>query len=178
MLFAMQSGSSFSTSRGYIDLRFVCRSPADVVNLLKLAEGVFTRTFLIALRDVLQVVAPSLYPATVSKYYAVASEVATMEFVRFQGCLFPRYTVLAYVGQRGEDRIHLYGIYERCETQRCTFSTRIPIPLLVNHILPAHQLRMTLFTPRLKLGHVPVRYSIRTSDLIVCSGAKPREGWY
>ena len=68
----------------------VGRSPADVVNLSKLAEGGFNRTFLITLRDDFQMVARIPYPATVPKYYAVASEVATMEFLRSSGLPVPQ----------------------------------------------------------------------------------------
>ncbi|KIY45791.1 hypothetical protein FISHEDRAFT_66846 [Fistulina hepatica ATCC 64428] len=68
----------------------VRRSPADVVNLSKLAEGGFNRTFLITLRDDFQMVARIPYPATVPKYYAVASEVATMEFLRSSGLPVPQ----------------------------------------------------------------------------------------
>ncbi|KAH8104316.1 hypothetical protein DFH11DRAFT_1551012 [Phellopilus nigrolimitatus] len=58
----------------------VGRSPADVVNLSKLAEGGFNRTFLITLCDNFQMV---------PKYYAVASEVATMELLRSSGLPVP-----------------------------------------------------------------------------------------
>ena len=68
----------------------VGRSPADVINLSKLAEGGFNRTFLITLRDDFQMVARIPYPATVPKYYAVASEVATMEFLRSSGLPLPQ----------------------------------------------------------------------------------------
>jgi len=68
----------------------VGRSPADVVNLSKLAEGGFNRTFLITLRDDFQMIARIPYPATVPKYYAVVSEVATMEFLRSSGLLVPQ----------------------------------------------------------------------------------------
>ncbi|KAI5120426.1 hypothetical protein M0805_006925 [Coniferiporia weirii] len=69
--------------------QFVGRSPADIVNLSKLAEGGFNRTFLITMRDNFQMVARVPYPATVPKYYAVASEVATMEFLRSSGLPVP-----------------------------------------------------------------------------------------
>ncbi|KAI0260799.1 kinase-like domain-containing protein [Gloeopeniophorella convolvens] len=68
----------------------VGRSPADVVNLSKLAEGGFNRTFLITLCDDFQMVARIPYPATVPKYYAVASEVATMELLRSSGLPVPQ----------------------------------------------------------------------------------------
>ena len=54
------------------------RSPADVTNLSKLAEGVFNRTFLITLHDDFQLVARIPYPVTDPKHYTVGSEVATM----------------------------------------------------------------------------------------------------
>src|SRR6201999_1230535 len=63
----------------------VGRSPADVANLSKLAEGGFNRTFLVTLHDGFQMVARIPYPVTIPKYYAVASEVATLEFLRSSG---------------------------------------------------------------------------------------------
>ncbi|EJD08141.1 protein kinase subdomain-containing protein PKL/CAK/Fmp29 [Fomitiporia mediterranea MF3/22] len=68
----------------------VGRSPADVINFSKLAEGGFNRTFLITLRDGFQMVARIPYPVTVPKYYAVASEVATMDFLRSSGLPVPQ----------------------------------------------------------------------------------------
>ena len=53
-------------------------SPDDIVDLAKLAEGGFNRTFLITMHDGFQMVARIPYPATVPKYYTVASELATM----------------------------------------------------------------------------------------------------
>jgi len=68
----------------------VNQSPANVVNLSKLAEGGFNRTFLITLRDNFQVVARIPYPITAPKFYAVASEVATLEFLRSSGLPVPK----------------------------------------------------------------------------------------
>src|SRR5258706_6311794 len=68
----------------------VDRSPADIVDLVKLAEGGFNRTFLITMRDGFQMVARIPYPATVPKYYAVASEVATMDLLRSSGLPIPK----------------------------------------------------------------------------------------
>ena len=91
MVFAAQSGGLFLTSRGYVDLqRNLLVEAADVVSLSKLAEGGFNRTFLITLRDDFQMVARIPYPATVPKYYAVASEVATMDFLRSSGLPVPQ----------------------------------------------------------------------------------------
>ena len=56
---------------------------------MKLAEGGFNRTFLITMRDGFQLVARIPYPVTVPKYFAVASEVATMDFLRHAGLPIP-----------------------------------------------------------------------------------------
>ncbi|PIL22751.1 hypothetical protein GSI_15444 [Ganoderma sinense ZZ0214-1] len=67
----------------------VDRSPDDIVDLKKLAEGGFNRTFLITMRCGFQMVARIPYPVTVPKYFAVASEVATMAFLRSVGLPVP-----------------------------------------------------------------------------------------
>jgi hypothetical protein len=67
----------------------VGQSPADVLNFSELAEGGFNCTFFITMRDGFQMVARIPYPATVPKYYAVASEVATMDFLRSSGLAVP-----------------------------------------------------------------------------------------
>ncbi|KAF2459141.1 kinase-like domain-containing protein [Lineolata rhizophorae] len=61
----------------------------DVVSLTKLAEGGFNRTFVVALRGGRQVVARIPYPVTGPNYYAVASEVATIEYLRSRGIPAP-----------------------------------------------------------------------------------------
>lgn len=55
----------------------------------KLSEGGFNRTFIITLRDGRQIVARIPYPITVPKYYTVASEVATIEYLRSSGLPAP-----------------------------------------------------------------------------------------
>ncbi|KAG2366298.1 protein kinase subdomain-containing protein PKL CAK Fmp29 [Suillus spraguei] len=67
----------------------VNRSPDDIVRLEKLAEGGFNRTFLITMRCGFQMVARILYPVTIPKYFAVASEVATMALFCFLGLPIP-----------------------------------------------------------------------------------------
>ncbi|KAJ7485197.1 protein kinase subdomain-containing protein PKL/CAK/Fmp29 [Mycena galericulata] len=67
----------------------VNRSPDDIVDFAKLAEGGFNRTFLITMRGGFQMVARIPYPATVPKYYAVASEVATVALLRSSGLPIP-----------------------------------------------------------------------------------------
>jgi len=59
--------------------------PDDIVDLKKLAEGGFNRSFLITMRDGFQIVARIPYPATTPKYFAVASEVTTMALLRSSG---------------------------------------------------------------------------------------------
>ncbi|EJF63622.1 protein kinase subdomain-containing protein PKL/CAK/Fmp29 [Dichomitus squalens LYAD-421 SS1] len=67
----------------------VDRSPDDIIDLTKLAEGGFNRTFLITMRDGFQMVARIPYPATVPKELAVASEAATMALLRSSGLPVP-----------------------------------------------------------------------------------------
>ncbi|KAG1725600.1 protein kinase subdomain-containing protein PKL CAK Fmp29 [Suillus lakei] len=67
----------------------VNRSPDDIVCLEKLAEGGFNRTFLITMRCGFRMVARIPYPATIPKYFAVASEVATMALLRSSGLPIP-----------------------------------------------------------------------------------------
>ena len=67
----------------------VNRSPDDIVRLEKLAEGGFNRTFLITMRCGFRMVARIPYPATIPKYFAVASEVATMALLRSFGLPIP-----------------------------------------------------------------------------------------
>ena len=67
----------------------VNREPDDIVDLKKLAEGGFNRTFLITMRCGFQMVARIPYPATEPKYFAVASEVATITFLRSCGLPVP-----------------------------------------------------------------------------------------
>ncbi|KAF8999015.1 protein kinase subdomain-containing protein PKL/CAK/Fmp29 [Hymenopellis radicata] len=67
----------------------VGRSPDDIVNFAKLDEGGYNRIFLITMRDGFQMVARIPYPVTVPKYLTVASEVATMAFLRSSGLPVP-----------------------------------------------------------------------------------------
>ena len=57
---------------------------------MKLAEGGFNRTFLITMHDGFEMVARIPYPVTVPKFYAIASEVATMRFLRSSGLPVPQ----------------------------------------------------------------------------------------
>lgn len=59
------------------------------MHMEKLAEGGFNRTFLITMRCGFRMVARIPYPATIPKNFAVASEVATMAFLRSSGLPIP-----------------------------------------------------------------------------------------
>ena len=61
----------------------------DVAQFEKLGEGGFSRTFLITMRDGFQFVGRIPYPATEPKHLVVASEVATMDFLRLHGIPVP-----------------------------------------------------------------------------------------
>lgn len=70
----------------------------DISGFEKLAEGGFNRTFRITMRDGFQVVARIPYPVTEPKSLVVASEVATLDFLRSHGIPAPRiygYSVVA-----------------------------------------------------------------------------------
>ena len=58
--------------------------------MTKLDEGGFNRIFLITMRDGFRMIARIPYPVTVPKFYAVASEVATMRFLRAKGLPVPQ----------------------------------------------------------------------------------------
>ena len=68
----------------------VKKSESDVVSLRKLAEGGFNRIFEVTMRDGTCVLARLPYPSTLPRRLAVASEVATMDFVRAHGIPTPR----------------------------------------------------------------------------------------
>ncbi|XPT00062.1 hypothetical protein M3J09_009224 [Ascochyta lentis] len=68
----------------------VNRSVEDVARFEKLGEGGFNRTFLITMHDGFQLVGRIPYPVTEPKHLVVASEVATMEFLRMNGIPVPK----------------------------------------------------------------------------------------
>ncbi|KAL1978987.1 hypothetical protein VTN96DRAFT_7615 [Rasamsonia emersonii] len=73
-----------------IAAKSINRSESDVLSIRKLAEGGFNRTFEISMRDGFQVIARLPYPSTTPTHYTIASEVATMDFVRSHGLPVPR----------------------------------------------------------------------------------------
>ncbi|KAB8277333.1 kinase-like domain-containing protein [Aspergillus minisclerotigenes] len=62
----------------------------DVAGFEKLAEGGFNRSFKITMRDGFQFVARIPYPVTEPKFLVVASEVATIDFLRSHGIPVPK----------------------------------------------------------------------------------------
>lgn len=68
----------------------VNRKVEDVARLEKLAEGGFNRTFIITMCDGFQFVGRIPYPATEPKHLVVASEVATMEYLRLHNIPVPK----------------------------------------------------------------------------------------
>lgn len=62
----------------------------DVASFEKLAEGGFNRSFKITMRDGFQFVARIPYPVTEPKSLLVASEVATIDFLRSHGIPVPK----------------------------------------------------------------------------------------
>ncbi|PSN60403.1 hypothetical protein BS50DRAFT_604702 [Corynespora cassiicola Philippines] len=70
------------------------RPASDVKSLHKLAEGDFNRVFEVAMNDGSSIIARLPYHSTVPRRLAVASEVATMDFVRSHSIPAPR--ILGY----------------------------------------------------------------------------------
>jgi hypothetical protein len=70
------------------------RPESEVKDIQKLAEGGFNRIFEVCMKDGSSVIARLPYPSTSPRRLAVASEVATMDFVRKHGIPTPR--ILGY----------------------------------------------------------------------------------
>ena len=87
------------------------------VGVEKLPEGDFNKTFLITMRDGLQVIAKVPNPNAGLPFYTTASEVATMEFVRMDSLIHIvrfKYTDLPFL-RRGQS--------SACRSQRYTLGT-------------------------------------------------------
>jgi hypothetical protein len=68
----------------------VDRSTSDIMRVHKLAEGGFNRILEVTFKDGFSIVARLPYPHTQPKRLAVASEVATLEYVRERGIPVPK----------------------------------------------------------------------------------------
>lgn len=62
----------------------------DVIRFEKYGEGGYNRVFLITMRNDFQLIARIPYPATEPKYLAVASEAATLGYLRLNGIPVPK----------------------------------------------------------------------------------------
>ncbi|KAE8366366.1 kinase-like domain-containing protein [Aspergillus caelatus] len=62
----------------------------DVARFEKLAEGGFNRIFLVTMKDGSQLIARIPYPVTEPKYFVVASEVATLDYLRLHDIPVPK----------------------------------------------------------------------------------------
>ncbi|RAK95008.1 uncharacterized protein BO80DRAFT_498083 [Aspergillus ibericus CBS 121593] len=65
-------------------------APSDIAAFSRLSEGGFNRIFQVTLKDGRCVIARLPYPSTVPKRYAVASEVATLDYLRLHGIRTPK----------------------------------------------------------------------------------------
>lgn len=63
---------------------------ADIAHFKKLAEGGFNRTFLISMQDGFEMIARIPYLTTEPRNLLVASEVATMDYLRSHGVPIPK----------------------------------------------------------------------------------------
>jgi hypothetical protein len=68
----------------------VNRPVNDITQLRRIAEGGSYRIFEAKFQDSMEVIARLHYPCTVPRKYGIASEVATMEFLRLHGVPIPR----------------------------------------------------------------------------------------
>lgn len=72
----------------------VSRELKNIVSFKKLAEGGFNRTFLVSMQDGLEMIARIPYLTTEPRQLLVASEVATMDYLRSRGV--PILTIFGY----------------------------------------------------------------------------------
>lgn len=72
------------------DIAAKCVGRRNVTRIEKLAEGGFSRVFLLTMDDGFQVIAKLPYPLTVPKRFMTESEVATLDFLSSKGVPVPR----------------------------------------------------------------------------------------
>lgn len=66
------------------------RATSDIVDFSKLSEGGFNRVFQARFKDGQCVIARLPYPSTTPEHYAVASEVATLDYLQLHGICTPK----------------------------------------------------------------------------------------
>jgi hypothetical protein len=91
----------------------VRRRPGDIVKFEKLAEDGFNRTFLVSMRDGFQMVARIPYPMTEPKHLLVASEVATMDYLRSHGIPTPEIYGYSTTSQNPADTEYIFMEFNR-----------------------------------------------------------------
>ncbi len=87
-----------SERRRYFDINELCqavaksvgRSTDDITTFAKFAEGGSYRVFEATFQDGLNVIVRLPYPSTIPREYGIASEVATMEYLRLHGVPIPK----------------------------------------------------------------------------------------
>ncbi|KAG6847635.1 hypothetical protein H0H93_006893 [Arthromyces matolae] len=73
------------------------RHPEDIIDFKKLGEGGLNRTFLVTFQNGPKLVARIPYPLLSPKKYTLASEVATMNFLRSKGLPIPKIFAYSFV---------------------------------------------------------------------------------
>lgn len=86
---------------------------SDIVSFSKLAEGGFNRLFQATFRDGKHVIARLPYPSTVPERYTVASEAATLDYLRLHG--FPTPEVYAWCATKANPVGAEYIIMEKLD---------------------------------------------------------------
>ncbi|KAF8306825.1 protein kinase subdomain-containing protein PKL/CAK/Fmp29 [Clavulina sp. PMI_390] len=89
----------------------VGRSSEDVLSFSKLAEGGFNRSFLVTMHDGFQMVARIPYPKMAPKSYGIASEVATMDFLRETGLPIPKVFGYSYAPNNAAETEYIFMEY-------------------------------------------------------------------
>ncbi|KAL5041130.1 hypothetical protein BDW71DRAFT_213297 [Aspergillus fruticulosus] len=88
-------------------------STSDIISFFKLSEGGFNRLFQATFNDGKQIIARIPYPSTGPEHYAVASEVATLNYLRLHGITTPK--VYGWCSTRGNPVGAEYIIMEKLD---------------------------------------------------------------
>jgi aminoglycoside phosphotransferase (APT) family kinase protein len=108
----------------------------DIVQFTKFAEGRFNRIFKATLVDGSNILARLPYPCTIPKYFATASEAATIDFLRIHGIPVPK--VYGYSARSDNEVGSEYIIMEMAsgrpvEDDWITLTTEERLKLLVEY---------------------------------------------
>ncbi|KAL2872636.1 phosphotransferase family protein [Aspergillus lucknowensis] len=87
---------------------------SDIISFFKLSEGGFNRLFQATFNDGKHIIARIPYPSTGPEHYAVASEVATLDYVRLHGFTTPN--VYAWCSTRANPVGAEYIIMEKLDS--------------------------------------------------------------